>query len=121
MARVYFVKFEHKSTGKILFKFGHTTLADALKRFDVKYDSRYGDFDITCVASIYGNIQMCQGIEHAFKALYPKNIRLEEYLGEGNWDNFSGITEMVDLSQEEYDKVRIAFYNIKHQVREVKN
>ena len=121
MAKAYFCKFIHKSTGKIFYKFGHTSLNDALRRFDIKYDTRYGEFDISCVASIYGDIEMCQGIEYVFKALYPKNIWLENYLGEGNWNNFSGITEIVSLNQEEYDKVRKAFYNIKEQISEAKN
>ena len=113
MAKVYFCKFVHKRTGKTFFKFGHTSKWDALERFNTKYDTRYGDFDITCIASIMGTLEWCQAVEETFKAIFPKNIWLERYLGEGNWDNFSGITEIVDLSNDQYENARNAFYKLK--------
>ena len=114
MAKVYLCQFTDKQTGKFFFKFGHTSKDDVLDRFDVKYDPRYGEFDIKVICSIRGDILWCQQIEEIFKALYPKNIWLEEYLGdERTWDAFSGITEIVQLTEEQYNKVRIAFYKVK--------
>ena len=113
MTKLYMCKFVHKNTQKIFYKFGFSNKWDVLERFDTKYDSRYGDFDINCVASIVGTMEWCQTAEEIFKSMFPKNIWLEEYLGEGNWDNFSGITEIVDLTPEQYENARIAFYNLK--------
>jgi hypothetical protein len=114
MAKVYFCQFTDKQTGKFFFKFGHTSKDDVLDRFDVKYDPRYGDFDIKAICSIRGDIKWCQQIEEVFKALYPKNIWLEEYLGdERTWDALSGITEIVHLTEQEYNKVRVAFYKVR--------
>jgi hypothetical protein len=121
MAKVYFCKFVHKNTGKVFYKFGHTSKWDVLERFDTKFDTRYGDFNITCVASIVGSLEWCQSVEEIFKSIFPKNIWLEKYLGEGNWDNFSGITEIVDLTPEQYDNARQAFYNLKKKVTDVKS
>ena len=56
MAKVYFCQFTDKRTGKFFFKFGHTSKDDVLDRFDVKYDPRYGDFDIKAICSIRGEI-----------------------------------------------------------------
>jgi len=120
MAKVYFCKFVHKSTGKVFFKFGHTSKSDALERFNVKYDERYGDFNISCVASIWGELEWVKGVEHAFKAIYPKNIWLEDYLGEGNWNRLSGITEIVELNEQQYQQAVKAFYNIKDQLNKEK-
>ena len=48
------------------------------------------------------------------KAIYPKNIWLEEYLGdERTWDDFSGITEIVELNDLEVKRVTKAFYAVK--------
>lgn len=117
MAKVYMCKFVDKRTGKVFYKFGHTTKADALERFDSKYDQRYSEFDITCVASAYGTLEWCQGVEHAFKAMFPKNIWLEEFFGDDRkWDNFSGITEVVFLTEERYNQAREMFYRMKQQV-----
>lgn len=114
MAKVYFCKFTDKKTGYFFYKFGHTSKDDVLDRFDVKYDSRYGEFNIKAICSIRGDIKWCQQTEEMFKALFPKNIWLEEYFGdERTWDNFSGITEIVDLTEDEYKKVTNAFYAIK--------
>lgn len=120
MSKVYFCKFTHKNTGKVFYKFGHTNNYDVLQRFDTKFDNRYGLFEITCVASIVGELDWVKGVEHAFKAIYPKNIWLEDYLNEGNWDELSGITEIVNLNDEQYQQARKAFYNIKEQLKKEK-
>ena len=121
MAKVYFCKFTDKATLKVFYKFGHTSHSDVLKRFDTFFDPRYGAFDIKCVASIYNeDVKWCQQIEEMFKALFPKNIWLEEYLGDSRtWDNFSGITEIVSLTNEEYKRVVSAFYKLKEMRSEV--
>jgi len=114
MAKVYFCKFTDKKTGYVFYKFGHTLKNDVLERFSTSYDSRYAEFDIKAVCSIRGELQWCQQIEEIFKSLYPKNIWLEEYLGDDRkWDDFSGITEIVHLTTDDYNKVRIAFYRVK--------
>jgi hypothetical protein len=114
MAKVYFCKFTDKRTGKFFYKFGHTSKNDVLERFSTLYESRYAEFDIKAVCSIRGELPWCQQIEEIFKALYPKNIWLEDFLGdEREWNNFSGITEIVSLTEEEYNRVRIAFYKVK--------
>jgi hypothetical protein len=114
MAKVYFCKFVDKKTQKIFYKFGHTTKNDVLDRFDVSYDQRYGEFDITCVASIRGELNWCIQIEEMFKAMYPKNLWLEEFLGDQRiWDQLSGITEIVVLTPTDYERVRKGFYKLK--------
>jgi len=114
MAKVYFCQFTDKQTGKFFYKFGHTSKNDVLERFSTFYDARYGEFDIKAICSIRGELKWCQQIEEIFKSLYPKNIWLEEYLGdEREWHNFSGITEIVELADEDYKKVTRAFYKVK--------
>lgn len=114
MAKVYFMKFVDKTTKKSFYKFGHTSYNDALKRFDYP---EYSDFDISCVASIYGSLEQVQLMEKFFLAAYPKNIWLEEYLGdEREWNNFSGITEIVSLSEDQYNHALRTFYRLKEQL-----
>ena len=120
MAKVYFCKFTDKKTGKFFYKFGHTSQNDVLKRFDTKFDERYGEFDIKAVCSIKGELGWCQDVEEIYKAKYPKNIWLEQFFGdERTWDNFSGITEIVSLEQKEYLKVVKSFYALKEQQERV--
>jgi len=114
MAKVYFCKFIDKQTNKIFYKFGHTQRMDVLERFDPKYDIRYEQFNIKAICSIRGDLKWCIQIEEIFKKLFPKNIWLEEYLGNNRqWDNFSGITEIVQLSSDEYRRILDAFYKLK--------
>lgn len=114
MAKVYFCKFTDKKTSKVFYKFGHTSKDDVLSRFDLFFDQRYGEFDIRVICSIRGDLKWCQQIEEIFKATYPKNIWLEEFFGDDReWNNFSGITEIVELDDTEYKKVTKAFYKVK--------
>lgn len=114
MAKVYLCQFTDKLTGKFFFKFGHTSKDDVLDRFDVKYDPRYGEFNIKVICSIRGELKWCQQTEEIFKILHPKNIWLEDYFGdERTWNDFSGITEIVSLTEQEYNKVRAAFYKVR--------
>jgi hypothetical protein len=115
MAKAYFVQFTDKITKKVFYKFGHTSYNDALRRFQYpEYDS----FDIKCIASLYGQLETVQLIELFFLAAYPKNIWLEEYLGdERTWDNFSGITEIVTLDETKYKEALKTFYRLKEMVK----
>ena len=114
MAKVYFCKFTDKKTGKAFYKFGHTSKSDVLQRFSTFFDKRYAEFDIKVICSIKGELAWCQEIEEDFKAQYPKNIWLENYFAdERKWDNFSGITEIVALCDDDYRSVTRAFYDIK--------
>jgi hypothetical protein len=117
MAKVYMMEFTDKVTGKQFHKFGYTQHTDALKRFS---NTSYNDFNIRCVASIPGSLEQVQLMEHFFLAAYPKNIWLEDYLGdERNWSSFSGITEIVKLSDEQKKHATSTFYNLKQRVNAV--
>jgi hypothetical protein len=114
MAKVYFCKFTDKKTGKFFYKFGHTTKSDVLERFHVKYDARYGEFNIKAICSIWGDKNWCQDVEEIYKARYPKNIWLEDFFGDDRkWDNFSGITEIVYLDDLTYKWAVKSFYKLK--------
>ena len=114
MAKVYFCRFTDKKTNNVFYKFGHTRKSDVLERFDPKYDPRYGEFEIKAQCSIRGDVKWCIQIEELFKSLFPKNIWLEEYLGDDrSWNNLSGITEIVSLSSSDYERVLQAFYKVK--------
>ena len=116
MAKVYFCKFTDKKTGKFFYKFGHTSKNDVMERFNIKYDPRYGEFQIQVICSIRGDLNWCQETEEIYKFNYPKNIWLEEYFGdERTWDNFSGITEVVALDDLKYKRVVKSFYSLKEQ------
>ena len=122
MAKFYFCKFTDKRTGRVFYKFGHTSKSDVLERFNVKYDQRYGDFDIKAICSIKGDLRWCQDVEEIQKAKYPKNIWLETFFGdERTWDNFSGITEIVSLSDAQYKRVVKSLYSLKEQQDKVYN
>lgn len=114
MAKAYFMKFVDKTTKKSFYKFGHTKHNDALKRFAY---SEYDPFNITCIASIYGTLEQVQLIEKFFLSAYPKNIWLENFLGdERKWDGLSGITEIVSLSEDQYNHALRTFYRLKEMI-----
>lgn len=114
MSKVYMMEFTDKVTGKQFHKFGYTSHADALKRFD---RPEYSEFNIRCIASINGSEEQVKLMEHFFLAAYPKNIWLEEYLGTNRtWDNFSGITEIVHLTDEQKNHATRTFYNLKQRL-----
>lgn len=122
MAKVYLCKFTDKKTGKFFYKFGHTSKNDVMERFDTKYDARYGEFYIQVLCSIRGELSWCQEVEEIYKFNYPKNIWLEEYFGDDRkWDNFSGITEIVSLSDAQYKRVVKSLYSLKEQQDKVYN
>lgn len=118
MAKTYMMEFADRKTGKRFYKFGYTQHTDALKRFD---RPEYKDFDIKCIASIYGSAEAAVFLESALLEFFPKNIWLEDYLGDSRqWDNFSGITEIVSLSEEQYKQAVRIFYNVKKRVEKWK-
>jgi hypothetical protein len=116
MSKFYFCQFTDKRTGLSFYKFGHTSKSDVLERFSRKYDERYGEFDIKVICSIKGDLQWCIDVEEIYKAKYPKNLWFENFFGdERTWDNFSGITETVVLTDVEYRRVVKSVYALKEQ------
>jgi hypothetical protein len=122
MAKCYMMEFTDKVTQKRFYKFGVTKHMDAMKRFtDPVHGKVYEDFDIKCVASIIGSDESVIFLESALLEMFPKNIWLEEYLGDQRtWDGFSGITEIVALNEEQYKKAVRVFYNVKERVKKWK-
>ena len=106
------MEFTDKVTSKKFYKFGWTSHSDALQRFK---DPVYDSFDKKCVASLsHQSLEVVKALELAFLCMFPKNIWLEEFLGDDRkWDNFSGITEIVHLDDQEYHRAVRVFYNVK--------
>lgn len=115
MAKFYMMEFTDKKTGKKFHKFGWTNHSDALNRFA---RPEYADFDIKCLASLkHESEAVVKAYEAAFLCLFPKNIILEEYLGdERTWNNFSGITEIVVLDENKYKQAINGFYKLKRKL-----
>jgi len=94
---MYFAEFTDTETGKIFYKFGHTSFTDAQIRLDY-ITNEFPKFKARVLAGAYHHdIAKCQGAEMAFQVLYPKNFWLEEKI--------SGITECVELESETKKKV----------------
>lgn len=112
MPKLYMMEFTDTVTNKTFYKFGWTNHHDALSRFS---DPVYDAFKKKCVASLtHPDVAVVKALELAFLCMFPKNIWLEEFLGdERTWDNFSGITEIVHLTDEEYQRAVRVFYNVK--------
>lgn len=112
MAKVYMMEFTDKVTRKVFYKFGWTNKSDAEQRFA---DPSYDDFEKRAVASIWLPTEHeAKIVEAAFLSLFPKNIWLEQYLGdERTWDGFSGITEIVSLTEDQYKQAKDGFYKLK--------
>jgi hypothetical protein len=105
------VQFTDKTTQKVFYKFGWTGKGDVSERFAEGYD----DFEIKVLASlVHNDLRVIKALEFMFLRLFPKNIMLEEYLGgERTWDNFSGITEIVQLDEDRYKLALKYFYTVK--------
>jgi len=123
--KFYFVKFTHKETGKVFYKFGVTKESQVDNRFDPYFKNsrfykdryKYLEFDVRVLFSMYCNTSDAYNFEHTFKAKYPKNFLLENYLGKPyNYfsDGFTGITETVVLDDFEYKKVLQELYSLKN-------
>lgn len=95
--KVYLARFTNKETGEVdFYKFGHTRNYDAAERFKVEPE-QYRAWDIKIMKTVYGPIDEMKGIEEAFKALYPKNLFIEQKI--------SGVTEIVKLTKDQVDHI----------------
>lgn len=88
--KVYFARFTNKTTKHVFYKFGHTKSFDAMDRFTYEPE-QYNKWDIKIMCTVYGPLDQMIGIEEAFKAIYPKNLWLEEKI--------SGVTEIVEFKE----------------------
>lgn len=101
--KLYFIKATDKKTKIYTYKHGITSCRDALQRFDPSFpeNKKWADFNLQCIGSfkIPGLLtqQEAEKIEAIFHAKFPKNIWMEKYLGHGDFNGLSGITEMVAL------------------------
>lgn len=84
--KVYFARFTDKQTKQVFYKFGHTRSYDAMDRFTYE-PAQYAKWDIKIMCTVYGPLEEMIGIEEALKAVYPKNLWLNEKI--------SGVTEIV--------------------------
>lgn len=84
--KVYFARFTDKKTKQVFYKFGHTRSYDAMDRFTYEPE-QYAKWDIKIMCTVYGPLEEMIGIEEALKAVFPKNLWLEEKI--------SGVTEIV--------------------------
>lgn len=105
--KFYFVRFTHKKTDKVFYKFGVTSKSDVLERFNTKYDSRYAEFDIKVMYSVRGSEEQVLKLESACLKRFEKNFILETYLSEpyGHFNNMGGITETCVLDKDTVDKI----------------
>ena len=83
--KFYFVRFTHNKTNKIFYKFGITSKSDVLERFNTKYDSRYAEFNIKVMYSVYGSDEQVRKVEETFLKAFPKNFILEKYFLHSNY------------------------------------
>lgn len=93
--KVYFARFTDKETKQVFYKFGHTRNYDAMDRFTYEPE-QYAKWDIKIMCTVYGPIEEMIGIEEALKAIYPKNLWLNEKI--------SGVTEIVKFDKQEQVK-----------------
>lgn len=100
--KVYFVRFQCRKTGLVFYKFGITTSKNVLHRFDTSFEGNEGwiNFNVSCIGSfkvpgLHTKEEVEKIYESLFQNRFPKNIWLEKYLGHGNWNGLSGITEIV--------------------------
>jgi len=110
-AKVYLVEFKDKQTSEVVFhKFGHTHHFDAMRRFEYP---EYDKWDIRVLKSVYGPENDVIVIEETLKALFPKNLYIEEKI--------SGVTEIVLLTQIEINKIIKAMAKLSRQYHEKRN
>ena len=108
MSKVYFAKFINKHPGKEFYKIGHTRYSDAARRFD---RPGYENWEIRILASTYTGEDVLGAIalEEVLKHLYPKNLWVEE--------KFSGVTEIVALTDTQAQRIIDALKNANKIVR----
>lgn len=104
LSKLYFAEFTDKRTHEKFYKFGYTRFHDAAARFRVEPE-QYAQYDIKILASFVGPAQAVYGAEDMLKSLFPKNLRVEV--------NFSGVTEIVKLTEEEVTKIIRAYAKMK--------
>lgn len=116
--KFYFVKLTHKTSNKHFFKFGITSKYDVLERFNAKYDTRYTDFNIKVIFSIFCTSIQAQKMETNLLSQYPKNFMLEPYLNirPGTYDNLSGITECFIADDDTVQNITFLLYRIKEKI-----
>lgn len=121
--KFYFVELTHRNTGNIIHKFGITHHYEVLDRFSSIKDKRWGDFIIRVLFSIYFEDEEDAIImEQNYLQKYPKNFNLEVLLkvDSNYYDNLSGITETVLLSDvQRYNILQNLFY-IKREYNKIK-
>lgn len=102
--KVYFVRFIHINTDRIFYKFGITQKENILDRFNDRNDIRWKAFNKSLIDWFpVKGLERAEAFEKYLHSLFPKNIWLEKYLGEGIWDNFGGITELVALHHQKHE------------------
>ena len=95
--KMYLARFTNRETREIEFyKFGHTHSYDAMDRFTYAPE-QYAKWDIKIMKTVYGPLEQMKGIEETFKALYPKNLWIDEKV--------SGVTEIVKLEPPAIDRI----------------
>jgi len=86
MPKVYFAEFTNTKNNDVFQKMGHTGKNDAMIRLNY-IKEEHPHFNIRVLAAAYHHdINKCRGAEEAFKAMFPKNIMIE--------DKISGVTEI---------------------------
>ena len=94
---MYFAEFTDTETGNTFTKFGHTGHNDAMIRLN-RICEEFPKFTARVLAGAYHNdLAKVQGAEEAFKALYPKNLWLDEKI--------SGITEICKVNNMERKQI----------------
>ena len=121
--KFYFVELIHRKTGITLHKFGVTHHYEVLDRFSHIKDQRWAEFSIRVLFSIYfENEEDALLLEQNYLQKYPKNFNLEVLLkvDSNYYDNLSGITETVLLSDvQRYNILQNLFY-IKREYNKIK-
>ena len=114
--KVYFARFTDKETKQVFYKFGHTRSYDAMDRFTYEPE-QYAKWDIKIMCTVYGPLEEMIGIEEALKAIYPKNLWLNEKI--------SGVTEIVKFDKQEqvkhiiesFKRMSIRYYQMREKER----
>lgn len=121
MAKFYIVKATHKSTFKVIYKFGITESRDVLSRFSHTFKERemYKDFNFVVIFSEYfPNIGEAENIENKFKRIFPNIPDINEYFGKPkgyyNTNNLTGLTEMRVWDDKVFEGIRDALYEYKN-------
>lgn len=97
MPKMYFAEFKRTEPFEKFEKFGHTGKNDAMIRLR-RIIEEHPEFEVRVLAAVYHHsVEFCQGIEEAYKEMYPKNFWLEEKI--------SGVTEIVKLDTATRNKI----------------